>query len=58
MLTSEQIKQQIILVYGTYTLVENTDYSVVYENNINAGTAKVTITVLPCTLTSVISGIR
>ena len=32
---------------GTTTLVLNTDYSVAYSNNINAGTATVTVSALP-----------
>lgn len=32
------------LINGSYTLIENTDYNVSYEDNINAGTGKVIIT--------------
>ncbi|MCR4702994.1 MAG: RICIN domain-containing protein [Saccharofermentans sp.] len=34
----------LTLTYGGKTLVKNTDYTVAYSNNINAGTATITIT--------------
>ena len=37
-------KPNVIVKDGTKTLVLNTDYSLKYENNINIGTAKVTVT--------------
>ena len=42
--TGKAKTQDVILVDGAYTLVENTDYKVEYRNNINAGTAKVIVT--------------
>ncbi len=37
-------KPEVTLRNGTKKLVEGTDYTVTYSNNINAGTAKVTVT--------------
>lgn len=37
-------KPTVTVKDGSKTLVENTDYTVTYNNNINAGTAKVTVT--------------
>ena len=42
--TGNEIKQDIILKNGDMILIENTDYTVTYENNINPGKATVTIT--------------
>ncbi len=36
--------QTVKLTDGSYTLVLNTDYTVAYTNNVNAGTAKITVT--------------
>lgn len=37
------VKLDISIVDGTYTLIENKDYTVAYENNIDIGTATITI---------------
>lgn len=42
--TGQEITQSFSVTYNGQTLVENTDYTVSYKNNINAGTATVTIT--------------
>ncbi len=42
--TGSAITPNITVTLGTHTLVKDTDYELTYENNINAGTAKVTIT--------------
>ncbi len=42
--TGEEIWQDLIMTEGDKELVQDTDYTVSYENNINAGTAKVIIT--------------
>ena len=36
--------QNLTLKYGAVTLVPNTDYTVAYSNNVNAGTATITLT--------------
>lgn len=38
------VKPSAVVVDGEYTLIKDTDYTVSYENNTNAGTAKVIIT--------------
>ena len=40
------IEPAIVVKYGELTLVEGTDYSVNYADNINAGTAKATVTAI------------
>lgn len=42
--TGKEITQQIVITDGNVSLVEGTDYTVTYENNINAGIAKVIVT--------------
>ncbi len=42
--TGSAISQALVVTKNGKTLVENTDYTVVYEDNINVGTASVTIT--------------
>ena len=42
--TGKALTQSVIVKYGDATLVQDTDYTVSYKNNINAGTASVTIT--------------
>ena len=42
--TGKALEQNIAVNYGDILLEEGTDYAVGYENNINAGTASVTIT--------------
>ena len=42
--TGSPITQQLTLKDGDTVLTQDTDYTVSYDNNINAGTAKVTIT--------------
>ena len=42
--TGEEIKTNISIKDGNYTLIEGTDYSVLYENNIEIGTANFKIT--------------
>lgn len=42
--TGNEITQQIVITDGNVSLVEGTDYTVTYKNNINAGTASVVIT--------------
>ena len=42
--TGSPINTAILITDGTYTLIENKDYTVSYKNNTNAGTATVTIT--------------
>lgn len=42
--TGSAITPTVTLKYGTTTLIDGTDYTVSYSNNINAGTATVTIT--------------
>lgn len=42
--TGKALKPSVKVTYGKKTLKKNTDYSVSYKNNINPGTASVTIT--------------
>ncbi len=42
--TGSAITQTLVIKDGDYTLIENTDYTLSYQNNINPGTAKVIIT--------------
>lgn len=42
--TGMQIKPQISAVYAGKTLTAGTDYTVAYTNNVNAGTASITLT--------------
>ncbi|MBE5870062.1 MAG: hypothetical protein E7294_02195 [Lachnospiraceae bacterium] len=42
--TGSPITPEVVVTYGTKTLVKDTDYTVTYENNINDGTAVVTVT--------------
>ncbi|MCR5238243.1 MAG: hypothetical protein K6E34_13685, partial [Lachnospiraceae bacterium] len=42
--TGSAIKPTVTVKYGTETLTENTDYTLTYANNINEGTATVTVT--------------
>lgn len=42
--TGNAVTQKITVKHGNTTLVENTDYTVTYKNNVNIGTATVTIT--------------
>ncbi len=42
--TGNAIKPKVILTDGSKTLVKGTDYKVSYSDNVNAGTAKITIT--------------
>ncbi len=42
--TGKALTQSPVVKNGSYTLKEGTDYTVSYKNNINAGTATVTIT--------------
>lgn len=42
--TGSKIKPNITVKNGTTELVKNTDYTVSYSNNINVGTAKITVT--------------
>ena len=42
--TGAELKPKVTVKYGTTTLTENTDYFVTYDNNVNPGTANVTIT--------------
>lgn len=42
--TGAEIKPKVIVVYDEFTLSSDTDYTVMYENNINVGTAKINIT--------------
>ena len=42
--TGKKLTQNLIIKDGTCTLLGGTDYKIVYANNVNAGTAKVTIT--------------
>lgn len=42
--TGSEITPSITITDGSATLVENTDYTVSYSNNVNVGTATVTIT--------------
>ena len=42
--TGKAIEPKLTIKEGTYTLVQDTDYSVSYENNLNAGTGRMTIT--------------
>lgn len=41
--TAKSQTPDITVKYGSATLVKNTDYTVSYSNNVNAGTAKITI---------------
>lgn len=41
--SGEEIKQNVVIKYNDIILVEDEDYIVTYSNNINVGTAKVTI---------------
>ena len=42
--TGKELKQNVVLKDGNYTLVKDVDYTVKYLNNVNAGTASVIIT--------------
>ena len=42
--TGSEITQALNVMFGNKTLVEGTDYTISYSNNINVGTATVTIT--------------
>ncbi|MBP5420457.1 MAG: hypothetical protein J6Y72_11680 [Bacteroidales bacterium] len=42
--TGEEIKPAVVVVDGQTTLTENVDYTIAYSNNVNAGTATVTVT--------------
>lgn len=42
--TGQEIKPEIIITNGSIKLQENKDYTISYNNNVNAGTANVTIT--------------
>ncbi|MDR0738172.1 MAG: T9SS type A sorting domain-containing protein, partial [Prevotellaceae bacterium] len=42
--TGAAIEPPVVVTYGTSTLEKGTDYTVDYTNNVNVGTAKVTIT--------------
>ena len=42
--TSYEIKPEVIVTYNGRTLKQNKDYSISYSNNVNVGTASVTIT--------------
>ena len=42
--TGSEIKPDVTIQDGDTTLIENTDYTVTYSDNINAGTATVTVT--------------
>ena len=42
--TSQEIKPLVTIIDGDYELINNTDYTIEYKNNINAGTATVIIT--------------
>ena len=42
--TGKEIKQNVVLKYSDKTLKEGTDYTVSYKDNINVGTATITIT--------------
>lgn len=42
--TGKARKPKPVLTLGSYTLVENTDYTLTYSNNVNIGTAKITVT--------------
>ena len=42
--TGKALKPDIEVKYGDVTLTQNTDYTLAYANNKNAGTAKVTVT--------------
>ena len=71
--TGEEIKQEFTLTLDGQTLIEGTDYTVEYTNNVEIGTAKVTITGIgaymetteatfnitekPCTMHYIIAGI-
>ena len=41
---NENQEPEVTITYGSYTLIANTDYTVSYANNTNAGTATITIT--------------
>ena len=41
--TGKAIEPKVTVTQGTYTLVAGTDYTVAYTNNVNAGTATVTV---------------
>ena len=45
--TGSEIKPAVTLTYAGKDLVEGTDYTVTYANNVNAGTATVTFTAVP-----------
>ena len=42
--TGQQIKPSLTIKYGDKTLVEGTDYTLSYTNNVNYGTATITVT--------------
>lgn len=42
--TGSEIKPAVIVSYNGINLIENTDYTLKYENNINVGTGKITVT--------------
>lgn len=42
--TGEAITPEVIISFGAIKLIENIDYTLTYENNVNKGTATITIT--------------